>query len=645
MKSCFWHIALLVFVLSFSGLNAQIRLISPQKVEIFRVGSTATISWSGQPQNSSVSLWYSKDDGKLWSLIAVNLPPNSYDWTIPDIPTDSIRFRVLARPSFDSKPLLEIRNAHQDQIRSIEFSSDGTNLLSASYDGVVKIWRISDGIAIDSSIVPNQSPLISHFIGSTKDTICTISTQSIGFWIRGNGTFIWNVPDDSLRALEVHPSQNIIATGGDGAILRVWRWKFVNSALLLELLREWKQNIPKLYTIKFSPDGKYLAYAGDNGYVYVREWETDNQPAILSRHGRNNQNFTVWSCDFSHDGTHIVSGGVDNSVRFWRTGKNDTTESIFLGHTFHVRSVRFSPQGSYPRILSGSLDSTIRQWDAETFSQIGAPLNHGGQVLSVDYSPTGDSAVSTGRDNAIRLWKTGANSTSADTSAFLVQHQAVLEIPDLTGKIGKIVNIPVIWRNRNSLFSVDSVRFRILIQFPSELLSVIPSENRKIGRYSATIDTASVEITAKNSDTVAIIPARVLLGQPQKQAIVLSQIFWETTNRYFEQTRNGSIAISGNCGNFMQELVGFSSGAGILGVSPNPSSDRINIHYVLPSDDEMSLGILDIRGKSERILKKGAVKLGDFQENYELADLSEGEYFVLLKTANQNFAVKIVVKK
>ena len=60
----------------------------------------------------------------------------------------------------------------------------------------------------------------------------------------------------------------------------------------------------------------------------------------------------------SGDGSRIVSGSDDNTVRVWDA---KGVGAILKGHTSKVLSVSFSGDGS--RIVSGSVDRTVRVWD------------------------------------------------------------------------------------------------------------------------------------------------------------------------------------------------------------------------------------------------------------------------------------------
>ena len=68
----------------------------------------------------------------------------------------------------------------------------------------------------------------------------------------------------------------------------------------------------------------------------------------------------VWSVCYSPDGTKVVSGSTDNTVRIWDT-TTGAELSILQGHSDYVRSVCYSPDGT--EVVSGSDDNTVRIWN------------------------------------------------------------------------------------------------------------------------------------------------------------------------------------------------------------------------------------------------------------------------------------------
>ncbi|KZP03820.1 WD40 repeat-like protein, partial [Athelia psychrophila] len=79
---------------------------------------------------------------------------------------------------------------------------------------------------------------------------------------------------------------------------------------------------------------------------------------LLGHEGR------VLSVAFSPDGTVIVSGSADKTVRVWNAVTGQEALLPLEGHNHWVCSVAFSPDGT--KIVSGSRDKTVRVWDAVT---------------------------------------------------------------------------------------------------------------------------------------------------------------------------------------------------------------------------------------------------------------------------------------
>ncbi|MER3415485.1 MAG: protein kinase, partial [Gemmataceae bacterium] len=81
-------------------------------------------------------------------------------------------------------------------------------------------------------------------------------------------------------------------------------------------------------------------------------------------HVRTLQGHTNWvfSVAFSPDGRYLASGSRDNTVRVWEVATGQHVRTL-QEHTRGITSVAFSPDGRY--LASGSWDKTVRVWRLE----------------------------------------------------------------------------------------------------------------------------------------------------------------------------------------------------------------------------------------------------------------------------------------
>ena len=108
------------------------------------------------------------------------------------------------------------------------------------------------------------------------------------------------------------------------------------------------------------------------------------------------------SVAFSQDGSRVVSGSKEKTVRIWNL-TTGVVEAELMGHTDQVTSVAFSQDGS--QVVSGSYDKTVRIWNVIT-GEVEAELKGlTDEVCSVAFSKDDSLVVylSWG-DMAIKIW-------------------------------------------------------------------------------------------------------------------------------------------------------------------------------------------------------------------------------------------------
>ncbi|HKO92434.1 MAG TPA: protein kinase, partial [Polyangiaceae bacterium] len=206
------------------------------------------------------------------------------------------------------------------QLRSVEFSADGRELLSSDSEGTAVLWDLGTGQSLQryAAAAPLNDALLDPARGRV---LLAARSGEIELWSRG-GQRERSVPmhGEWIMDLAQHAASDRLATAAGDGNVAVWS--------LATLERRWiaLAHEGRALSVDFSPDGELLASAGEDGLVQLWSVRRGEVVARLLHHRG-----AARSVRFAPDGKFLVSGGDDGSVRVWDLGRLGTSGEVLLG--------------------------------------------------------------------------------------------------------------------------------------------------------------------------------------------------------------------------------------------------------------------------------------------------------------------------
>lgn len=290
---------------------------------------------------------------------------------------DSKYIHVWRMP--DGQPVARFRG-HDDEVLSVEFSSDGRWLLTASRDARARLWDVSELVAGGET----EPRFLEEFAEHT-------------WWVwsaRFSPDNRWIVTASQDETVLVWPVQS--ARGQDGTRTATREANQLIEALTGESQRRGSDTQAKQWTV--------APFTGHRGPVLTAEFlgSVDGTPNRSDRPPL------------------VVSAGYDRRLLIWDPQQvkpfdyqnilSETAQPIvpaaefreLVGHRGTIRSLRVDSSGRY--VISAADDNTVRYWDAVSEQLVTTFRGHNSWVLDAEIAVGDRELISVSHDQTVKRW-------------------------------------------------------------------------------------------------------------------------------------------------------------------------------------------------------------------------------------------------
>lgn len=288
---------------------------------------------------------------------------------------------------------------HLQSLYTLERGLAENQFLSAGGDQLIVLWDLEKNESVTALAKATSTVYSLCYVQSRKLLIAGNKEGGLHFVNIENKAPLKFIQLNAAPVFDILYNENnysVIVAGGDGT-LSTWNpddFSHIKSA---------RYSDSAVRCLAFHPLLNHVAAGySDNK---IRIFDASDLSLLHELEGHT---LSVFSLEYSPDGKFLLSGGRDAHLRIWDVKERYQLRQSIVGHLYTINSIRFHPDGRY--FATGSRDKTIKIWDSSTFQLLkvidkARNMSHSHSVNKLLWHSFDKTLISCGDDKLIMGWK------------------------------------------------------------------------------------------------------------------------------------------------------------------------------------------------------------------------------------------------
>lgn len=285
---------------------------------------------------------------------------------------------------------------HRDCVYTLDAGASPAEFFSAGADGLVVRWQLDK---------PDLGTLLARVPASIYALAFEPTQRQL--WVGQNYDGIHVI--DPVQKQEVRSAQITSAALFDIKFFDDSAWIALSDGVVVVMdtaefavRKHLKVSDKSARAIAINPVSREVAVGySDNG---IRIFDADGLTLKQTLPAHANSVFTV---QYSPDGRYLLSAGRDAHLKVWSVADRYTEQQDIPAHLFAINHICYSPDGAL--FATCSMDKAIKVWDADSFRLLkvidrARHAGHGTSVNKLLWSSFHQQLVSASDDRLISVW-------------------------------------------------------------------------------------------------------------------------------------------------------------------------------------------------------------------------------------------------